>query len=200
MRTVSVLLRHELRLMESLVLWITRRTQGTGGGRAFGYARGQGVVMAGFLFVCVVETLGMSVLLRDWPLTHGVVLALDIYTVVFVVGMHAASVVRPHVLEAGSLRVRRGVHVDVRIPLAQVASVRRELRMTHRTTDGELNLPVGSQTTVTLQLTEPMTHFTFLGRQREVGTVRFHTDDADTLVAAVKQARTVPSTSPGPPV
>jgi len=62
-----------------------------------------------------------------------------------------------------------------------------------------LNLPVGSRTTVTLQLTEPVTHFAFLGRQREVDTVRFHADDADTLVAAVKRARTVLSTSPGRP-
>ncbi|MGW3105190.1 hypothetical protein [Streptomyces sp. NPDC001100] len=139
-------------------------------------------------------------MLRNFPAVHRVVLALDVYTIVFVVGMHAAFTVRPHVLTADSLRIRRGVRVDLRIPLEQVASVRRELRMTHQPTDGELNLPVGSQTTVTLQLTEPVTHFTFLGRQREVATVRFHADGADTLVAAVKQARTVPSTSPGPPV
>ncbi|WP_019067210.1 hypothetical protein [Streptomyces hokutonensis] len=200
MRTVSVLLRHELRLLVSLWLWITRRTHGADGGRAFGYGRGQGAMMAGLVFVCVIETLGMSVLLRNLPAVHRVVLALDVYTIVFVVGMHAAFTVRPHVLAADSLRIRRGVHVDLRIPLDQVASVGRELRMTHERADGELNLPVGSQTTVTLQLIEPVTHFTFLGRQQEVSTVRFHADDADTLVAAVKQARTAPSTSPGPPV
>ncbi|MBK6018562.1 hypothetical protein [Streptomyces sp. MBT53] len=199
MRTVSVLLRHELRLLASLWLWITRRTQVADGGRAFGYGRGQGAMIAALVFVCVIETLTMSVLLRNLPTVHRVVLALDVYTIVFVVGMHAAFTVRPHVLAADSLRIRRGVHVDLRIPLDQVASVRRELRMTHERADGELNLPIGSQTTVTLQLTEPVTHFTFLGRQQEVSTVRFHADDADTLVAAVKQARTVPSTSPGPP-
>ncbi|MEV0910838.1 hypothetical protein [Streptomyces hokutonensis] len=199
MRTVSVLLRHELRLLVSLWLWITRRAQRADGERAFGYGRGQGAVMAALVFVCAIETLTMSVLLRDRPTLHGIVLALDVYTVVFVVGMHAAFAVRPHLLAADALRVRRGVHVDLRIPLEQVASARRELRMTHERADGELNLPVGSQTTVTLELTEPVTHFTALGRQRQVGTVRFHADDADTLVAAIKQARTVPSTSPGPP-
>ncbi|SED36932.1 hypothetical protein SAMN05216489_03268 [Streptomyces sp. 3213] len=199
MRTVSVLLRHELRLLVSLWLWITRRTHGADGGRAFGYGRGQGAMMAGLVFVCLIETLGMSVLLRNLPAVHRVVLALDVYTIVFVVGMHAAFTVRPHVLAANSLRIRRGVHVDLRIPLDQVASVRRELRMTHERADGELNLPIGSRTTVTLQLTEPVAHFTFLGRQQKVSTVRFHADDADTLVAAVKQARTAPSTSPGPP-
>ncbi len=78
--------------------------------------------------------------------------------------------------------------------------------MTHTPADGELALPVGSQTTVTLQLAEPVAHFTFFGRRREVRTVRFHADDADALVTTlrplveeVRRARTVPSTSPGPP-
>jgi hypothetical protein len=211
MRTAVVLVRHELRLLVSLWLWVTRRTHGTGGGRAFGYARGQGAMTAGLVFVCVIESLCMSVLLRNWPRTHHVVLALDVYTVAFLVGLHAATVVRPHVLEPGSLRIRRGAHVDLRIPLEQVASARRELRMTHEQTDGELDLPVGSQTTVTLQLTEPVPHFTFFGRRHEVGTVRFHADDADGLVRAIRQAitqpitqpitqeRTVPSPSPGLP-
>ena len=206
MRTAGALLRHELRLLASLALWPTRRTQVTDGERAFGYTRGQGAMTAGLVFVCVIESLCMSVLLRDWPRTHHVVLALDVYTVVFLLGLHAATVVHPHVLEPDALRVRRGAQVDLRIPLAQVESVRRELRMTHTPADGELALPVGSQTTVTLQLTESVTHFTFLGRRREVSTVRFHADDADALVNTlrplveeVRRARTVPSTSPGPP-
>ncbi|MFJ2890370.1 hypothetical protein ACIO53_30385 [Streptomyces sp. NPDC087305] len=206
MRTAGALLRHELRLLASLALWLTRRTRVTDGGRAFGYTRGQGAMTAGLVFVCVIESLCMSVLLRDWPRTHHVVLALDVYTVVFLLGLHAATVVRPHVLEPDALRVRRGAQVDLRIPLAQVESVRRELRMTHTPADGELALPVGSQTTVTLQLAEPVAHFTLLGRPREVSTVRFHADDADALVNTlrplveeVRRARTVPSTSPGPP-
>jgi hypothetical protein len=189
MRTAYILMRHELRLLASLGLWLARRTHGTGGGQAFGYARGQGPVMAGFAFVCLVETLTMSVLLRDWPLLHRVVLVLDVYTVVFVVGLHAAFVVRPHVLDAACLRVRRAVHVDLRIPLDRIATVRRELRTVHEHAEGELNLPVGSQTSVTLELTEPVVHFTFLGRRRPVHVVRFHADDADRVVRALTQAR-----------
>ncbi|WP_406492549.1 hypothetical protein OHB06_16520 [Streptomyces sp. NBC_01604] len=199
MRTVRVLVRHELRMLVSLVLWAGRRTHGTGdGGRAFGYARGQGAVMFGFGFVCVVETLTMSVLLRDYPAVHRVWLALDLYTILFVVGLHAANVVRPHVLDAGSLRIRRAVHVDLRVPLEKIADVRRELRASHERAEGELDLAVGAQTSVTLELAEPVSHLTFLGRQRRVHLVRFHAEDADGLVRAIKQARTVPS--PGRPV
>ncbi|MDT0611949.1 hypothetical protein [Streptomyces lancefieldiae] len=187
-----LLVRHELRLLASLWLWVTRRTHGTeGGGAAFGYVRGQGAMMFGFAFVCVVESVGMSVLLRDWPTAHHVVLVLDVYTVVFVIGLHAASVVRPHVLHAagGTLRIRRAVHVDIRIPLDRIASVRRELRMTHEPADGELDLAVGAQTSVTVELAEPVTHVTFLGRRREVRVVRCHADDPGGLVRAVDQAR-----------
>ncbi|MGY0066972.1 hypothetical protein ACWZEH_09085 [Streptomyces sp. QTS137] len=190
-RVGRALVRHELRLMVSLALWLARRTHGVGGGTAFGYARGQGAVMFGFAFVCVVETVALSVLLLDWPAVHAVVLFLDVYTVVFVVALHAANVVRPHVLDpdSGTLRIRRAVHVDLRIPLERIASVRRELRMSHERADGELNLEVGSQTTVTLELTEPVTHVTFLGRRRDVRLVRFHADASDVLVRALATGR-----------
>jgi hypothetical protein len=191
MRIARLLVRHEVRLLVSLVLWVARRTHGTRSGRSFGYASGQGAMMLGFGFVCLVETVGMSVLLRDWPTVHAVFLFLDVYGVVVVVALHASSVVRPHVLDPddGSLRIRRYVHVDLRVPLERIASVRRELRMTHERADGELDVEVGSQTTVTLELTEPVTHVTFLGRRRDVRVVRFHADDADGLVRALGQAR-----------
>ncbi|MFF4499504.1 hypothetical protein [Streptomyces sp. NPDC001401] len=203
MRTAYVLVRHELRLLASLAMWAARRTHGADGGRAFGYARGQGAMMFGLAFVCLVETVTMSVLLRDYPAAHRTVLVLDAYTIVFVVGLHAASVVRPHVLTPDTLRIRRAAYVDLRIPLDRIATVRRELRTTHERTDAELDLPVGAQTTVTLQLTEPVPHFTFLGRRRDIRLVRFHADDADTLVQAlvraITQARNAPSPLPGRP-
>ncbi|MDO0915378.1 hypothetical protein QQM39_32545 [Streptomyces sp. DT2A-34] len=205
MTAVRTLVRHELRLLVCLVLWVARRRHVTDGGLAFGYARGQGPVMFGFAFVCVVESVTMSVLLRDFPTVHRVWLALDVYTVVIIIGLHAASVVRPHVLDSGFLRIRRGVHVDLRIPLEKVASVRRELRTTHERADGELDVAVGSQTSVTLQLGETVPHFTFLGRRRDVHLVRFHADDADRLVreireiTAVTPERTAPSPLPDRP-
>ncbi|MFI7410033.1 hypothetical protein ACIBU0_15355 [Streptomyces sp. NPDC049627] len=191
MTAVRALVRHELRLLFCLVLWMTRRRHLTEGGLAFGYARGQGPMMFGFAFVCVVESVTMSVLLRDFPAVHRVWLALDAYTVVIVIGLHAASVVRPHVLDSGCLRVRRAVHVDLRIPLETIASVRREFRTTHARTDGELDVAVGSQTTVTLQLGEPVAHFTFFGRRRDVHLVRLHADDPDRLVEEIRESTAV---------
>ncbi|WP_405537958.1 hypothetical protein OG787_35485 [Streptomyces sp. NBC_00075] len=205
MRFAGALVRHEGRLLMSLVLWLTRRRHGTGdGGQAFGYARGQGATMFAFAFVCVVETVAMFVLLRDWPILHWIVFVLDVYTVEFVIGLHAASVVRPHVLDLNSrsLHVRYAAHVDLRIPLEKISTVRRELRTTHQRTEGELSLAIGSQTTITLELIEPVAHFTFFGRRRDVRLVRFHADDADTLVRslrAVMPERTAPPPHQGLP-
>ncbi|MFF7444757.1 MULTISPECIES: hypothetical protein [unclassified Streptomyces] len=193
MRTAAALVRHQVRLLVSLVLWVARRTHGTGRGRAFPYARGEGPLMFGLAFACVVESVTMAVLLRDLPAVHRVVLALDVCTVVLVVGTYAANVVRPHVLDGGALRIRRAAHIDLRIPLTQIAALRRELRTTHQRAEGELDLAVGARTTVVLELDRPVDHFTLLGRRRPVHLVRFHADDPGGLVRAVTRARNAPS-------
>ncbi|MEU6847061.1 hypothetical protein ABZ930_34850 [Streptomyces sp. NPDC046716] len=197
-------LRHELRVLASLGLWVTRRRDGVGAGaRAFPYARAQAVMMYAFVFVCVVESCGMWVLLRGLPVLHGIVLVLDVYTVLMVLGLHAAAVTRPHVVTEDALRVRRGAHVDLRIPFERIARVRRENRYMHTPTDGELDLDVGAQTTVTLELAEPVRHFTFFGRPKDVRVVRLYAEDTDALdralTDALTRARTAPSPVPDPP-
>lgn len=199
-RVARSLVRHELLLLGSLLRWAARRPHGLGdGGRAFGYARGQGAMMFGLGFVCVVETVTMAVLLRDHPLVHGAFLVLDLYTILVVAGLHAASVTRPHVLTGTTLRLRRFATVDLRVPLDTVASVRRELRTTHEKRDGELNMEVGSQTGVTLELASPVTCLTFFGRPRAVRLVRFHADESEELVRLVRECtpeRNAPSPLP----
>ncbi|WP_326583211.1 hypothetical protein OG889_32120 [Streptomyces sp. NBC_00481] len=206
-RIARALVRHELLLLAALLRWVARRPHGVGeGGRAFGYARGQGAMMFGFGFVCVVETMTLSVLLRDFPLVHGVFLVLDLYTILVVAGLHAASATRPHVLTGTTLRLRRFATVDLCVPLTAVTSVRRELRTTHEKRDGELNMAVGSQTTVTVELAAPIGYLTFFGRRREVRLVRFHADDSTQLVGIVREfigavtpERTAPSSLPARP-
>ncbi|MEV5971069.1 hypothetical protein [Streptomyces sp. NPDC051921] len=199
------LVRHELRLMGGLGRWVARRPHGVGepGAEAFPHARDQAALMYGFAFVCGVETIGMSYLLADWPVVHAIVLVLDVYTVLFVLGLHAASATRPHVLTADALRVRQAAHVDVRIPLDRIAAVRHESLFTHEKKDDELDLTVGSQTSLTLELTEPVDAPRLLGAPRPVRTVRLHADDAKALHRALTQAltraRTAPSPVPDPP-
>ncbi|MFE5617584.1 hypothetical protein [Streptomyces sp. NPDC056524] len=184
------LIGHELRLLASLGLWVARRRAGVRpGDQVFPHARDQAALMYGFAFVCLVETVGMSYLLADWPVAHAIVLVLDVYSgILFVLGIHAASVTRPHVLTAEALRLRQAAHIDLHIPLGLIAAVRHELRFTHEKTEGELNLAVASQTSVTIELTEPVDAPRFLGGPRAVRIVRCHADDARAFYRALTRA------------
>ncbi|MFE0171858.1 hypothetical protein ACFWZ2_06040 [Streptomyces sp. NPDC059002] len=186
---VRRLVGHELRVLVSLVLWVARRRHGVrrAGDLAFGHARDQAAIMYGLVFVCVIEAYGMAVLLRHWPTAHAVMLVVDVYSVVLLIGIHAASVTRPHVLTPDALRVRQGAHRDLRIPLAHIASAHAERRFTHPAAEGQLDLPVASTTSLTLELARPVTAVGLLGRPREVTTVRLHADDPARLLAALRE-------------
>ncbi|WP_327376718.1 hypothetical protein OG393_23820 [Streptomyces sp. NBC_01216] len=180
---------HELRLLSSLGLWVARRRTGVGAGDVpFSHARDQAALMYGFAFVCLVETVGMSYLLADWPKIHAAVLVLDVYTVAFVLGLHAASVTRPHILTSDHLRLRQAAHVDLRVPLERIAAVRHETLFTHERAEGELNLAVGSQTSLTFELTDPVDAPRLFGAPRPVRIVRCHADDARALARALGDA------------
>ncbi|MEU3630894.1 hypothetical protein [Streptomyces fradiae] len=193
------LVRHEAGLLASLVRWVLRRPHGTGGGaEAFGYARDQAALMYAFAFVCVVETAGVYWLLRNVPVVHEVTLVLDVYAALFVLGLHAASVTRPHLLDGRVLRLRQGCHTDLAVPLGAITAVRREPLHTHERADGVLDLTVAAQTSLTLELAEPVEAVGLLGGRRAVRVVRFHADDPRALHAALARALTRARTAPCP--
>ncbi|MER5402393.1 hypothetical protein [Streptomyces sp. NPDC002599] len=190
-------LAHEGRIMESLGRWVTRRPHGIDGADAvFTHGRDQAAMMYGLTFACVVETVALTYLLTSWPVIHTILLVVDVYTVLFVLGLHAASRTRPHTLTGRTLRIRQAANIDIRLPLDQIASIRRETRFTHEKKDGELNLPIGSQTSLTLELTEPIDAPTFLGAARLVTLIRLHADDPKALHDAIGRARTTPDPTP----
>ncbi|MFD9539299.1 hypothetical protein [Streptomyces sp. NPDC060022] len=202
---VRRLVAHEARALHSLWLWLLRRRHGVPAeALAVPYTGPQTAMMYGLLFVSVVETV-MLALVIPWPVVHRVLLVLDVYGVVLVLAMHAACVTRPHVVgEDGSLRLRYGGLFDLRIPASSVTAARvdrryPEGRLVALHPDGVLDLSVGSQTTVTVELTGPVVFVRPLGRTGAAHTVRFHADDPRAAVAALMRARTAPSTSQGPP-
>ncbi|WP_307805640.1 hypothetical protein [Streptomyces chrestomyceticus] len=191
------LLAYEKRWMASLGLWVARRRDGVGAGeRALGYARAQAPMLYGFVFVCLVETVGVTFLLAKFPVVHWVMLVLDVYTLAMVLGFQAAAVTRPHVVGPGGLRVRNGALLDVWIPLERIASVRYDLRFPKaeaagrqaQERDGVLEMAVAAQTCVTVELTEPVTAVKLLGQRVEARTVRFHADEGRAAVAAIREA------------
>ncbi|MFJ8015133.1 hypothetical protein [Streptomyces sp. NPDC096339] len=193
---VRRLVRHELRAGASLGWWVLRRRHGVrAGDLAAAYTGPQTAMMYGMLFVSVVETVALSLLI-PWPAVHRVVLVLDVYGVLLVLALHAACVTRPHVLRPdGSLRIRYGALFDLVVPPDAVASVRvdrryPEGRLVTLSEDGVLDLIVGSQTTVTLELARPLPFTRPLGARGEARVVRFHADDPRALVGALRGALT----------
>ncbi|MEU7553766.1 hypothetical protein AB0B01_15710 [Streptomyces sp. NPDC044571] len=195
------LLAHEGRWMRSLGLWAARRRHGVGpADTALGYARAQAPTSYGLVFVFAVETVGVSFMLAAYPVAHLVMLVLDLYTVCLVLGLHAAAVTRPHVLGPGGLRVRRGAGLDLWIPAERIESVRYDLRFPDgkKTEDGVLEVAVASQTSLTIELSQPVTAVSLLGRRTEVHTVRCHADDPKAAVTAIKRRLRSGLSWPGP--
>ncbi|MGW7302645.1 hypothetical protein, partial [Streptomyces sp. NPDC054829] len=165
---------HEVFLSTSFLRWITRR--GPHGVRAgdvaVPYAPGQSATMFGFFFVCVVETVALAFLI-PWPVVHAVTLVLDIWGCYFVIALHASCVVRPHVIASdGSLRLRYGALLDIRVPADRIASVRVERSFPEGRpgavdADGVADIAVAGQTTVTVELTEPVAYVRPLGKLAE---------------------------------
>ncbi|GAU69393.1 integral membrane protein MviN [Streptomyces sp. NBRC 110611] len=135
---VRRLVAYEGRWVGSLGCWVARRRIGvTAGEQAFAYASAQAALVYGVTFVCVVETAGMHALLDRVPVAQAVLLVVDVYTLLMMLGFQAAAVTRPHVLGAGVLRLRDGARRDLRIPLDRIASVYHDLRFAQKGKEGE---------------------------------------------------------------
>ncbi|MFG2830540.1 hypothetical protein ACGFWI_24235 [Streptomyces sp. NPDC048434] len=193
---------YETRWLISLGWWVARRRIGVAPGeRALGYAGAQAAFVYGLTFVGVVETVVVGVLLTDRPTAHAVMLVLDLYTVLMMLGFQAAAVTRPHVLGADTLWLRDGARRDIRIPLERIAAVRHDLRFVREPErDGSkvVELMVGGQTSVTVELSEPVVAVRLLGRRETVRTVRFHADDARAAVAALRARLAAPGGGTAP--
>ncbi len=182
---------HEFRALHSLGLWtVRRRHRIPEGARPFSYTEPQTGIMGAFLFVSVVETVVLALVI-PWPLVHAILLVVDVYGIVIILALHAAAVTRPHLVGAdGSLRLRYGALFDLPVPAAAIASARVERRFpdggpVRVDGDGTLDLAVGSQTTVTVELTGPVEFVRPLGRRGSARTLRFHADDPRAVVAAL---------------
>ncbi|MFI1645880.1 hypothetical protein ACH4XT_02905 [Streptomyces avidinii] len=193
---VRRLVLHELRAIASLARWALRGRHGVRpGDLAAAYTGPQTAMMYGLLFVSVVETVALAVLI-PWPAVHRVVLVLDVYGILLVLALHAACVTRPHVVRPdGSLRIRYGALFDLVVPPDAVASVRvdrryPEGRLVTLSEDGVLDLIVGSQTSVTVELNRPLPFTRPLGATGEARTVRFHADDPRAIVTALRRQPT----------
>ncbi|MFK8909106.1 hypothetical protein [Streptomyces sp. YS-3] len=191
--SVRMLMSHEISLATSFLRWVTRRgPHGVhDGDHAVPYASAQTATMYGLFFVCVVETVAFAYVI-PWPVVQAAALVLDIWGCYFILALHASCVVRPHVVGAdGSLRLRYGALLDIRIPANRIAAVRLDRAFAHgkpaaadRT--AVVDVAVGGLTTVTVELTGPLRYVRVLGQHAEASAFRFYADHPVAAVAALR--------------
>lgn len=187
----------EAKGMVSLVFWVGRRRHGVPPGAVtLSYHREQTVLMFGFLFACVIELVGVEILLRslDAPAgLRGVVLALDAYGILIALAVIASYITRPHVVTADELRVRYGAFFDLRIPRRLVAGVQHKHNYNETgmiKTDGDcLALAANSQTNLIIELAETVVAVRPLGRHEHVRVLRFFADDPSAAGEALRPSR-----------
>jgi hypothetical protein len=184
---------HEFRLCTSTLRWLTGRWRHgvREGDIAVRYASGSAALLLTCAYVSVIETVVLAFLI-PWPLVREITLVVDLWGVYFILGIFASFVVRPHVIGAdGSLRLRSGALLDIRIPAQDIAAVRAERRTARGRTgavddDGCAGLTQGGETTVTVELARPVTFTRPLGEQARARVFRFYAADPATAVAALR--------------
>jgi hypothetical protein len=184
---------HEFRLYTSILRLLTGRWRHgvREGDIAVRYASGGAGLLVTLVCVCVIETVVLAFVI-PWPLVRAITLVLDVWGVLFFFGLFASFVVRPHVIGVdGSLRLRSGALLDIRIPEQDIAAVRVECRIARGKKgavddDGCVDVSQGGQTTVTVELTRPVTFTRPLGMRARARVFRFYAADPAAAVAVLR--------------
>ncbi|MGC5015018.1 hypothetical protein ACLQ2R_30005 [Streptosporangium sp. DT93] len=200
----------ELRSAVSLALWVARRRDGVPPGAvAVPYSGGQSSTLLLLVFAMAVETAVVDVVLLANDVPAGprlAVLLLDLSGIVYALAFAASCVTRPHVVTPAELRLRYGVHFDLRVPRALISSVRLspDYNASGMVTvkDGRLSLGVGSRTNVVVELSEPVAVVRPLGGHAEATVIHLFADTPAALVDALRSGGTAGRgpLSAGPPV
>jgi hypothetical protein len=120
------LLLKEPRMLASLLRWILRRHQANAPGH-LAYHSAKQLLVFTFLALCALEGIGTHLVLlaifgsRWWVWT---IFALDMYSLVWLLGLYAAMIVLPHRIEADVLRLRYTYLAELVVPLAAVRGAR----------------------------------------------------------------------------
>ena len=175
------------RLLAGLWLRLRGHRDVPPGATALARGRDERVTGTAVLVAGLVELVAVHLLL-PWPTVRLVLLVVSAYGCVLLLALLADSVVRPHVLADGELRLRGLGGLDVRVPLTAVVSAapRRADASSWLALEGEvLLLGSGGQTQVEVVLAQPVT--LRAGRvEGAVRCVRFAVDDPAAAVAALR--------------
>lgn len=154
----------ELRLYGSLLRWVTRRPDIPVGAAGFGYDARTRLLLVVFIVVSAVEVVALDLILHRWPAVRLPLLVVGIWGVVWMLGLLATHLVRPHTVGPHGARVRDGMDLDLDLPWDVVHAVGRRTQ-THdekppRIIEEEggrvLVVAVSNETNLQVTLEQPM--------------------------------------------
>ena len=194
--------RYETRLWAALFAWATRRPMPAEPDTTyFSYEKTVRMLFGVFIGVSAIE-IPIVHLILPWQTARYLALAVGAYGLTWMIGLWVTMRRHPHAVGPAALRIRNGITVDVTVPWDAVAEVRKRRRslppggQTQVDEDGDariVSLGVGSQTSVDVLLTGPLTVDVAKTAGAPVTQIRFHADEPAALVATA--GRYVPTDS-----
>lgn len=198
-RPIARIIALEPRVWACIFIWLFRRPKANA--TTFPYAAESimGVFLIAILFSAPIEVLLAEVLV-PWGWLRILLVVLEVYSIIWLLGYSASLAVLPHHLGNEALVLRYGLLLDACIPLANIAEIAPERRSSPNGRDGyvadaarrELALVVGGTTNVRLTLHASQTFSGLLRPTPAVDTIFLKVDDPDRFIAAVR-ARLAPA-------
>jgi hypothetical protein len=177
----------------SLALWLRRRPALTDDEVPYPYRSPLLAPMWVMTVLSALEVVALDVLIPwapGWTWLRVTLIVIGVWGVIFVLGLLAGVTVHPHTVGPGGLRIRNGAGLETRIPWDRVRSVRHEQRSHDGRSvvvDGRsLRIAVSKQTSVHLQLGEPVEVFLTREGRRLVSEISFYADDSRELVKTIR--------------
>lgn len=186
---ISEVARSEWLIWRGLIRWLLRRPDIPTGATAFTHHRAMSPVRWSLIGVLVVETAVVHLLVPP-GVARIALLMLGLYGLIWLAGyLLASGPVRPHLVDGNRIVLRRGLAVDIVIPLESVDRVRAGRHHRDGTTtiqvDGRtLSLVDNGGTSLEIVLRDRLI-VTLRRRVIEVDTVRAWVDDPRALVDAI---------------
>jgi hypothetical protein len=168
------------------------RGPGPGAGERFTYHResGHGLVLGVFMLLIVVETAVLHwLLLPRIAWLAWILLALGLYSFVFLFADLNAARLRPVVLEDDELTIRTALRWRVTVPVSSISAIDRETGDIEDR-EGLLNAVLVGNQNLVLHLDGPVKAQGLYGIEREVDRIALAMDDPDTLVKALDRHST----------
>lgn len=192
----------ELRAYHDLLLALRKRRLVPEGAAAFGYAKGSYSIPIALIIASMIEMAALHFII-PWQWLRVVLILVNIWGILFVLGLIAGRTVHPHVITDGEFHVNWGRSPILRTPVANIKSATSSVNFLHHQPHmdgGRLFLCSFQSPNVLIEFNEPVSADPPVARKENpkefrASSIHLFADDPDRLVAAVKDHRTILSDS-----